>query len=296
MPHRKEASLRILLKTFMMGADLIIFVGSFILAFVLSNETFGLGDIGWFGTVDQIPEFSAQRDFIWSWMPYPLYTEFSAYLYTILLPLPIVRFMVMMRLECYELQGEISIVEDMVETFRAVTIGTILLIVVAFLNGGGIGEERFVAGRKIFPIDWVLCLIGCISVRLVVRYSQVWARRHGANLTPVILLGRGPTAQMVKGELEKDPVLGYRIVRELGVDGEDPDIAERFQEVPALIEETGAREVLVASRTITQKDLFPILMNTHRDVSFKVVPDLLGLRPKRVCEKPISWPNVGSLG
>lgn len=282
MDQASRKSYRFWVKSFVIIGDLLIFIFSFVLAYILVHETFDLEDIQWFAGFDLQAAHAQGMVMIWKGMPPPMWNDFYPYLVTILLPLPFVRFIIMNRLECYRLEGEISILEDIIETFRAITIGSILLIVLAFSASTGTGEDRFVAGRRIFPVDWMFCLAGCVSFRIILRSFQKYMRRRGFNLVPVILIGKGPIAEMIKGELGRDPTIGYRIVREIPLSDKEEEKAQIIAEIPNLIRDTGAREVFVASRNVTQKDLFPILMKSDWRVSFKVVPDLLGLRPKKV--------------
>lgn len=283
MTESRRRSYRLWVKAFVIAVDLLIFFFSFILAFILVHGTFGLEDINWLAGFDSGGSEGFGIPIRWKGMPAPMWDDFLPYLVTILIPLPFIRFVIMSRLDRYRLEGEISILEDVIETFRAVTVGSILLIVLAFsAGGGGIGEERFVPGRRVFPVDWMICMSGCISFRVILRILQKWVRRRGVNLTPVILLGDGPVADMIKGELIRDPTIGYRIVQQISLSGEGVDVAQRLAEIPSLIKQTGAREVFVAGKNLTQKDLLTILMKTGWQVSFKVVPDLLGLRPKKV--------------
>ncbi|MCA9450231.1 MAG: sugar transferase, partial [Candidatus Omnitrophica bacterium] len=279
---RQERSQRLLVQAGMVAVDLIVFVGSFVLAFILTHDTFGLEDIRWFAGFDRQTAAEAGMAVVWNGMPLPMWNDFYPYLVGVLFPLPILRLMVMSRLKLYRLQGEISRIEDAVETFRAVTIGSILMIVLVFSFGGNAANPVYAKSHEIFPVDWVLCLIGCIGSRMVVRQVQIGARNHSRNMTPVLLVGKGRLAKMIEDELMRDPVIGYRIVQKIDAEGDDPDILDKLKQIPHLIEETGVREVFFATQRITQMQLFPILMQSRGDVNFKVVPDLLGLRPKKV--------------
>ena len=262
-------------------SDFIVFVLSFIIAFAIIHETFGLSDIDWTKGIRWYPEGSNML-FIWDGMPLPMWVDFYPWVVGVLFPLPIIRFAVMSRLQTYRTEGEISLLEDAIETFRGATIGTILLIVIVFSLGGGRGESQLLTSRRIFPIDWVLCMSGCLGVRMIFRSIQKKIRKGGYNLTPVILVGSGPTAEMVRDEIKNKPVLGYRVVHTVEAEGAEPDIEERLAAIPRLIAETGAREIFFASSKITQKELFPVVMHSGFHVKFKAVPDLLGLRPKKV--------------
>lgn len=262
--------------------DLVIFILSFVIAYALIHETFDLDDIHWFAGFDFNPDPSRGQRFVWKGMPSPMWDDFYPYVMGILVPLPIIRFLVMSRLQLYRIDGEISLLEDAIETFRGITIGSILLIVIAFSLGGGRGDNQLLTSRRVFPLDWMICMTGCIASRVAFRAVQRKARRAGHNLSPVILVGRGKQAELIENELRNNPVLGYRIVHVEEVDGGDPDLDSRLARIPQLIKETGAREVVFATTKITQKELFPVVMNSGWHVSFKAVPDLLGLRPKKV--------------
>jgi exopolysaccharide biosynthesis polyprenyl glycosylphosphotransferase len=279
---KQEKSMRFLAQGTMVALDFVIFVSSFVLAFVLTHDTFGLEDLSWFSILDLEPGQPRGPGFYWKFMPDPMWQDFYPYLLGILLPLPIIRFLVMSRLRLYRLTGEISLLEDTIETFRAVTIGTILLIVLAFSLGGNPGESGFIPRRGVFPLDLLICLIGCMALRFPVRMIQIAARGKGRNMTPVILVGRGALAEMIQEELTRDPVIGYRIVHTIEAEGSDPDFSEKLEAIPRLINRTGAKEVFFATQRVTQMQLFPILMNSPKGVNFKVVPNLLGLRPKKV--------------
>ena len=275
-------SLRFLVRALLVLADLGVFLLSFVCAFILTYEPFGWEDIRWFSGFD--PEMAANAGMwvVWKGMPFPMWRDVYALLFGLFLPLPIIRFLVAARLQLYRLDGEISLLEDLVETVRAVTIGTILLIVIAFSLTGDASAHYSAVARRALPLDWLICLSGCVAIRFAVRQAQIYARKAGRNMTPVILVGRGEIADMIQQELSRDPVIGYRIVHAIAADGDDPDLQRQLAEIPNLIEATGAREVFFATHKITQMQLFPILMNAGSGINFKVVPDLLGLRPKKV--------------
>jgi exopolysaccharide biosynthesis polyprenyl glycosylphosphotransferase len=279
---RQEQSQRLLVQAGMVVVDVFIFIASFVMAFILTHDTFGLEDIRWFSGLN--PEAAAETgmSIVWRGMPLPMWSDFYPYLVGILIPLPIIRLVVMSRLHLYRLQGEISRIEDVIETFRAVTIGSILMIVLVFSFGANPANPVYAKSHQIFPVDWLICLIGCAGFRLVVRQVQIGARKRSRNLTPVLLVGKGRLAKMIEDELTRDPVIGYRIEKKIEAEGDDPDILDKLKQIPYLIEQTGVREVFFATQRITQMQLFPILMQSRGDVNFKVVPDLLGLRPKKV--------------
>ncbi len=262
--------------------DLITFILSFVFAYSLIHETFGPSDIKWLAGFDFNPSPSTGQTFVWKGMPAPMWNDFYPYASAILIPLPIIRFLVMSRLQLYRIRGEISLLEDAIETFRGITIGSILLIVIAFSLGGGRGESQLLTSRRVFPMDWMVCMTACVASRIVFRTVQKQARKAGHNLTPVILVGRGEQADMIRDEIRNNPVLGYRIVDILDADGGDPDLDDRLSGLPRMIQEARAHEVFFATTKITQKELFPIVMNSGWHVNFKAVPDLLGLRPKKV--------------
>src|SRR5262249_43674529 len=113
--------------------------------------------------------------------------------YAVLLPFIIpIRLLLLRYYDLYRVRGEFSFVEDMARGFKAIAIGSLLIVAAAFMYRGGVAYRTFSYSRGIFLLDFVFALASIGTLRMLLRGGQIIVRRRGINLIPTLIVGRGP--------------------------------------------------------------------------------------------------------
>src|SRR5229473_4834384 len=124
-----------LVKTVLAVADIALALLSFVLAFYLRHG-------------EAIVHRTSRGNLAWS-------REFAPY--ALLLPLVIpIRLLLLRYYDLYRVRGELSFVEDAARVFRAMAIGSLLIVAAAFMYRGGVEYRTFSYSRAIFFLDFLL--------------------------------------------------------------------------------------------------------------------------------------------
>jgi exopolysaccharide biosynthesis polyprenyl glycosylphosphotransferase len=229
--------------------------------------------------------------FIWpggNWFTAGIAPEFQ-YVWRFLLIAPLIRIGVLWYCQMYRVQGEFALSQDLFRILKAATIGSIVLILAAFLYGGDHIDDHAHL-RLLFVLDWAFALYGLLIVRLMVRMVQIVARRNGRNIIPAVIVGDGDLAGMCLEEITDNRRLGYRLVGVLTASNgskkpRNPKlpVIGTIHDLPALIRECGIREVLITDSRLDPQTLFEAIMrcgSTHR-VRYHVMPNLFDCLPQK---------------
>jgi exopolysaccharide biosynthesis polyprenyl glycosylphosphotransferase len=222
---------------------------------------------------------------LWAWT-----NAFAPYGALLILVLPI-RVITVAYYDLYRLRGEFSFVEDALKVFKATAIGTLLIVATAFLYRGGFEFRAFSYARAVFILDFLLALSGFLAVRLIVRTSQVFARRNGLNLIPTLVVGRGDEAKIFIDEIRERPELGYRIIGIVEKETSLNQMAEisgipvigDLRQLPDTIVQSNANEVIIADPSVPGEALFDVMMRVgrRRGVEFRIAPSLFNFLPRK---------------
>ena len=137
--------------------------------------------------------------------------EFAPY-GTLLLFVVLIRLLVLQYYDLYRLRGEFSFFDDAIRLFKSTAIGSLLIVAAAFLYRGGFQYRAFSYARAVFVLDFVLSLAGVVTLRVLVRSLQMFARQRQLNLIPTLVVGQGPEAALCIKEMRERPSLGYRVI------------------------------------------------------------------------------------
>jgi FlaA1/EpsC-like NDP-sugar epimerase len=91
------------------------------------------------------------------------------------------------------------------ETLLATTLITAVLLVLPL-------RMQF-ATESFFIAFWLLTFTVLILIRLIEQRLLFYARSHGRNLRSIVIVGEGSEAMALADRIEKEPTLGYRVVR-----------------------------------------------------------------------------------
>lgn len=211
--------------------------------------------------------------------------------YAALLPFVlIIRVITLKYYGLYRLRGEFSFMDEGVRIFKAVAIGSLLIVAVAFLFRGGTAFRAFSYARAVFVYDFGLALGTYILVHVAARGLQIAVRGRGINLIPTLVVGRGPEAALCIKEMQTRRSLGYRVIGVIdGVEaGTQPEfegvpVIGSLRDLPDVIRDSGANEVIITDPNVPPDTLFDVMMSgeLRRGIEFRVAPNLFNSLPHK---------------
>jgi len=227
--------------------------------------------------------FASSGGFVWS-------ESFAPYGALLFFVVPI-RAALMKYYDLYRLRGEFSLVEDGLKVFKAVAIGSLLIVAVAFLYRGGFEFRAFSYARGVFVLDFFLAWASYSFVRFGVRAAQTVIRKREINLIPTLVVGRGAEAALCIKEMRERRELGYRVIGV--VESEDKEITEvsfegvavvgSIKNLHEIVRDSNASEVIITDPNISGDLLFDVMVNCgrRRGVEFRIAPSLFNCIPRK---------------
>jgi exopolysaccharide biosynthesis polyprenyl glycosylphosphotransferase len=223
-------------------------------------------------------------------LPYGFHPSFDPYL-SVLYFTPFVHVGAFWYRGLYRVRGEFSFSDDFINIFKAITIGALLVTVIAFFFRGGYAYSTFSYSRVIFIFYYLLGLLVFICERAILRSLQTFYRRRHLNVIPILIVGSNGVAEMCVNEIADNPKLGRSVVGFVTADGEPPKSKAlkawptlgRYDEMHRFIRQRGVREVLITDPEIHPQLLFDTMVKCGRGsrVAFRVVPNLLNCIPRK---------------
>lgn len=124
------------------------------------------------------------------------------------------------RVFCYNLFGLYEIrprhsaeaTSTLVSICKAVTLGSAILIIFAFLYRGAFTFREFSYSRSIFMMDWFFNLAAVVAVHAVMGLTTRFTRRRGLGLRHIAVQGSDAAAFHMMSELSRAPEIGYQMV------------------------------------------------------------------------------------
>jgi exopolysaccharide biosynthesis polyprenyl glycosylphosphotransferase len=144
--------------------------------------------------------------------------------------------------------------------------------------------EAFTQSRLVTVVTYGgLMLIVPGALRLSVQAATRTILRSGRGLESAVLLGANEQGAEVARRLRSKPVLGLSPILFLDPDGkrtgtelEGIRIAGKYADLPHVLDETGARHVIICHATRSHNEILRILSNLEdRQSTVYVIPDLL---------------------
>jgi FlaA1/EpsC-like NDP-sugar epimerase len=178
-------------------ADMLLSALAFLISYKIHNQT---------------PVFEWKRKFFY---PVGIWDTFKPYL-TLLLFVPFVKCYTLRRYGLYKLRGEFSFSGDFIKIFKACTLASLLMVLIAFLfrQGIAIQEDRlvfldFTYSRMVFVYDWLFSIVMLYAAHATVRVIQIIYRGAERNLIPTVVVGCGEMAAVCISEISEKRRLGY---------------------------------------------------------------------------------------
>ncbi len=235
----------------------------------------------------------------WAWSP-----EFVPYAAVILFVVP-VRILMLAYQGTYKFQGAFSYSVEFIKVFKAVLIGTLLVVAFTFLFRGGFAFREFSYSRGVYFLDFGFALALYSAFHIGLRYVQALIRRRGINLIPTLIVGTNAEGIQTLQELQHRRDLGYRVVGIVAVDEEAENflstnseadspfsevaIVGTIAELPMLINKLSIQEVIITDSSLPGEMLFETMMETGRKrrVEFRLTPSLFDMLPQKTSVEQI---------
>jgi exopolysaccharide biosynthesis polyprenyl glycosylphosphotransferase len=232
------------------------------------------------------PVFSSTA---WAWSK-----QFVPYAGVIFFAVP-VRLMMLAYERVYRLQGAFSYINEFIKIFKAVSVGSLLIIAFTFLFRGGFAFRDFSYSRGVFLLDFALALVAFSVFHLALRYVQTLFRRRDINLIPTLVVGANAEAAQTVKELSERRDLGYRVVGVInsGSEGKTSEIRNlivgNLDDLPEVIRELEIQEVIITDDKIPSERLFEAMMQVGRKqkVEFRFAPSLFNVMPQKTSVEQI---------
>lgn len=240
----------------------------------------------------------------WTWS-----SEFEPYAGVVFFAV-LVRLLMLVYERVFRLQGAFSYLAEFIKIFKAVLVGSLLIIAFTFLFRGGFAFRDFSYSRGIFAADFLFALIAFSAFHLGLRYVQTLFRNRDINLIPTLIVGTNAEAEQTIRELKNRRDLGYRVVGVIqNIDSKILNNIKKSQsnfvkfslsfseipvvgtitDLPELIRELGIQEVIITDSNLAGEKLFEAMMKIGRrqKVEFRLAPSLFNFLPQKTSVEQI---------
>ena len=209
-----------------------------------------------------------------------------------------VRVLMLWYQRAYRLQGAFSYIAELIKIFKAILIGSLLIIAFTFLFRGGFAFRDFSYARGVFALDFLFALVFYSVFHLGLRYLQTLVRRRDINLIPTLIVGTNAEAAQTIKELKERRDLGYRVMGTVRSDTKKfetqnlelgAEIIGDFEDLPDIIRELEIQEVIITDSEIPSEKLFDAMMQLGRKskVEFRLAPSLFNFLPQKTSVEQI---------
>jgi nucleoside-diphosphate-sugar epimerase len=212
--------------------------------------------------------------------------EYRTMFWLVLLVVTVIRIGTFFAFKLYKPVWKYASVSEFLNIVKAVTLGSAIFIVVMFVS------RQIFYSRGVIAIDWALNLIFIgvtkFSSRILADYRRI---SYEGPDTKVLIVGAGSTGQSALREMRDNKDKRYRPI---GFVDDDPgkmgksihgvDVLGTSNDIPSIIRQSNADEVLIAISSIPESKLKEIsLLSDANGVNVSVFPGI----------RPVSSPHVG---
>ncbi|MDQ3747591.1 MAG: sugar transferase [Acidobacteriota bacterium] len=242
----------------------------------------------------------------WAWSK-----EFEPYAGVLLFVVPI-RLIMLIYQRVYRLQGAFSYINEFIKIFKAVSVGSLLIIAFTFLFRGGFAFRDFSYSRGVFALDFIISLVIFSAFHLGLRRLQTLVRAKDINLIPTLIVGTNAEAEQTIRELQERTDLGYRVVGVIATENTEKhegkpknfsvrsvnSVAKKFLDVetvgtlddlPDVIRELEIQEVIITDSRVPSEKLFEAMIQIGREqrVEFRLAPSMFNFLPQKTSVEQI---------
>ena len=180
-------------------------------------------------------------------------------------------------------------ISEAMNVLKAVTIGSLLLIVVAFFTR----SARI--GRSVLLIDYLICLFLVTSSRFLPRVLVKFRQSRHANLKRVLIVGAGAAGEMIARELIS---VKKRVYEPVGFIDDNPTrmhtrihgikVLGTTDNIKNIVKEYGIEDVIIAVPSASGKTVRDIVSKCEKtEVKIKTMPELHKILTGEVTVKEI---------
>ncbi len=230
----------------------------------------------------------------WAWSK-----DFVPYAGVVFFAIPI-RLLMLSYQRVYRFQGAFSYIAEFIKIFKAISVGSLLIIAFTFLFRGGFAFREFSYSRGVFALDFAIALVVFSVFHLGLRFVQTIFRNRDINLIPTLIVGQNAEAEQTIKQLNERRDLGYRVVGQFvsqqffensgqqTADGKQIIVGE-IEDLPEIIRELEIQEVIITDNEIPGEKLFEAMMQLgrKRKVEFRLAPSLFNFLPQKTSVEQI---------
>lgn len=187
----------------------------------------------------------------------------------------LVRFVCFYVFRLYEGVWRYASMNDLLRILKAITIGSVVFTVYILIRYQFIGFPR-----SVLVIDWFVIITFLGGTRFLYRFSREFRVLNTKSDNRVLVIGADDTGEMLLREMRQNPKMHYSPIgfldKESGKKGRrihDVPILGNIEELGRIAQEKDIREVIIASPSITGKEIRKIIETCEEvGVVCKTVP------------------------
>lgn len=173
-----------------------------------------------------------------------------------------------------------SRVDEFIAIFKAVSLGSLLLFFVIFLDDQRYGTNQ--PTRLLIIIYWSMLLVFVSGARLSFRSIKRGLFESGLGLEHAIIVGVNSKAVQLFENVKKYPALGYKVVGFVRLNDSQNDVEDQSlnvlgstEELAAIIAANDIDDVLIAFESSEHDKLLDVISHIENSrVSIKILPDM----------------------
>ncbi len=189
----------------------------------------------------------------------------------------------------YQWSFRYSSISEAINVFKAVTIGSFLLISIAFFT------QRQTIGRTVLLIDYILCFFLISASRFLPRVIIKLKQRYYTNLTKVLIIGAGSAGEMAAREMVNAKKRVYEPigfvdddVRKMGSHIHGLKVLATTDNIEEVVKDYGIEEIIIAVPSASGKTIREIISKCkNAEVKIKTIPGLHNILTGEVTIKQI---------
>lgn len=176
---------------------------------------------------------------------------------------------------------------EMIDRVKSVCLGSVALMLMAFLYRGAFAYREFSFSRIVFGLDWLFNLFLVVAVYSLVRIVADELNRRGLFVRHLAIQGTGHAARHLARAIQRTPELQCSLEGFIADDpGSNSLVVEsrpitylgRSDEVRDIINAHGLEEIIVTDPAALGSNMVGFVNVCHKlDVIVELVPDLYGI-------------------
>jgi len=201
---------------------------------------------------------------------------FRPYLFILLLA-PVIRITCSFMAGLYQPKRGLTKVDALFIAFKAVALGSLVMVVLIFSYRGIYAYREFSYSRLVVLLDFAFNLPLVVLSRVAIGYADGWLRKRGVGLKKAVFAGYNSEADKIVRDMQGDVAIGYRVMGYVGqpFEGAAAPRLGGLDEVVGVLRQSGADELYVLDSAFSQEGLMEISSWCEKlEVDLKIIPSL----------------------